>query len=462
MTTVLSAISSADDTRDGANLGFFDKVKSSVNDISNSVSGAIDDQKTNMKVRDEQKKIDQVNTEIGKIVADCMMSGKEFNESMIADQMTAIIDSMRTICELKGEPFNIDYDPSARSTYYEPEPAAEEETAEETAPVAEVATAVVTAEVIEEKPVEETRPKNDFLAKLVSSKDANKAAEKVEEPITEPEPVVEERIEGETVVEEQPVEEDVVEETVQEEPKQSNTIESESVTLASTSVPNRMSGRFRSFMEATITASSYCSKWNYVGSDEVFDTDSLIAMAEIHDAENQLDDDSFYIVLEDGSIGVKKDCEAVEWAFIPSDAESDIRDSFDEAVRKNGPSMVGFSSKINDPEVLGTEEGPGDIWYGMVLDRNTDTEFSPDGEETEVYRTIVRKSDGTLHTIEERGNNPMYLWLSKGDRVRYIPFLDAFEKYDKSVDIAMPCLMCGCMNDIGNDRCCKCNKPLFK
>ena len=98
----------------------------------------------------------------------------------------------------------------------------------------------------------------------------------------------------------------------------------------------------------------------------------------------------------------------------------------------------------------------------MVLDRNTDTEFSPDGEETEVYRTIVRKSDGTLHTIEERGNNPMYLWLSKGDRVRYIPFLDAFEKYDKSVDVAMPCLMCGCMNDIDNDRCCQCNKPLFK
>ena len=402
-------------------MGFFDKVKSSVNDISNSVSGAIDDQKTNMKVREEQKKIDQANAEVGKIIADCMSSGKEFDDSMIADQMRRIIEAKRTIAELKGESFYTDYEPGAGNSHSEP------------------AQTVVSIAIPKEDPPAEPKP-------IIE-----------EEPVTE-EPIVKEPVQEEIVEEELPEAEPVVEEPVED-----DAIENKNATLAPVSVPNRMSGRFRTFMEASITASSHCSKWKYNdGSSDIYDTDSLVGMAEIHDAENQLDDDTFYIVLEDGSIGVKKDCEAVDWAFIPAETGNEMRESFDAAIKANGPSLVGFSSKINDPEILGSAEGPGEIWYGKVIDRNTDIEFTEAGEEIGIYRTIIRKSDGTLHTIEERGDSPMFLWLSKGDRVRYVPVLDTFEKYDKSVDVAMPCLVCGCMNDIHNDRCYECGKPLLK
>ncbi len=93
-------------------MGFLDKMKSSLNDVSSSVSSSIDNQKTEMKIRDEQKKIDRDAKEIGDIVVRCLNDGIEFNESMVSEQMSRIIQSKRTIAELRGEYFDPGYSPS--------------------------------------------------------------------------------------------------------------------------------------------------------------------------------------------------------------------------------------------------------------------------------------------------------------------------------------------------------------
>ncbi len=49
-----------------------------------------------------------------------------------------------------------------------------------------------------------------------------------------------------------------------------------------------------------------------------------------------------------------------------------------------------------------------------------------------------------------------------GDRVRYHPRFGAYEKYDKSKDRIIYCIVCDEMNPIQNDRCKKCNNLLFK
>ncbi len=250
-------------------------------------------------------------------------------------------------------------------------------------------------------------------------------------------------------------EESVAAVTMEEEP--------ESQTAAEIVPPNRLSGRFRTLMEAAIDASSYSSEWLFQNDQsQKFDTTTLISMAEMHDNENPLDDDSVYVVLEDGSIGERPEGEAVEWLFTPSDKDDSFRNRFDGTIARNGPSTVGFFEKLDDPEILGQEKETGDIWYGMVLDRSNDIAFTQDGQEHTVYRTNIRKSDGSIQVIEEIDSNPMYMWLSKGDRVRYIPALNVYEKYDKSVDESIPCLLCGKMNSMSDDRCSECGKPLFK
>jgi hypothetical protein len=55
----------------------------------------------------------------------------------------------------------------------------------------------------------------------------------------------------------------------------------------------------------------------------------------------------------------------------------------------------------------------------------------------------------------------MYDYLDIGDRVRYHPALETYEKYDKSKDEVIYCNVCR-RGTRFNDRCERCKNLLFK
>jgi len=80
-------------------MGFMDKVKSTVQDVTDSVSKTIDNEKVDSKMREEKRKVDSAYQEIGEIVVKCMMSGQEFDVSMVSSQYSKAIESMQAITD---------------------------------------------------------------------------------------------------------------------------------------------------------------------------------------------------------------------------------------------------------------------------------------------------------------------------------------------------------------------------
>ncbi len=192
-------------------MGFLDKVKSTVGDVSETVSKKIDSEKYDLKIRDEQKRIDRASLEIGKIVSDLLLNGEAFDRELIKDQYSVIVEANRRIAEFRSmkEEITGKKEPSKENvTVYEvencdsiPEPE-KMDALPPAGPVIEeeIADVPAEAETIEEEKVEapadtepeaETKSNNDFMKKLVPSKEVNRA---VDEPIAEPqsEPAVEE------------------------------------------------------------------------------------------------------------------------------------------------------------------------------------------------------------------------------------------------------------------------------
>ena len=110
-------------------------------------------------------------------------------------------------------------------------------------------------------------------------------------------------------------------------------------------------------------------------------------------------------------------------------------------------------------------------WDGVVVDKTVEhkhyREDNRDINKT-YYRVFFRTDSGQSKKSEEiidspfdRGA-PVYSYLSIGDRVRFHPKFDYYEKYDKSRDSAIPCALCHTMNSIENERCAKCGAPLLK
>ena len=98
-------------------MGFLDKVKTSLNDVSTSINNSLDNQKAEKLVKDEQKKIDSESKEIGWIVVECLDRGEEFNESMVSVQMTRIREYRHNIAVIRGEEA-----PAPSADTEEPEP----------------------------------------------------------------------------------------------------------------------------------------------------------------------------------------------------------------------------------------------------------------------------------------------------------------------------------------------------
>lgn len=106
------------------------------------------------------------------------------------------------------------------------------------------------------------------------------------------------------------------------------------------------------------------------------------------------------------------------------------------------------------------------MWEGVVTNKfnkqKQEKRDDPSITYTE-YTVAITTDTGKKKTIVEKDpRRYMYDYLSVGDRVRYHPKFSAYEKYDKSKDRIIYCIVCTTMNPIQNDRCKRCNNLLFK
>jgi len=84
-------------------MGFMDKVKATMQEGIDTVSKTIDNEKVDSKMREEKRKADKSFQEIGQIVVRCMMSGEEFDVSMVSAQYSSAVASMQAITDYNSE-----------------------------------------------------------------------------------------------------------------------------------------------------------------------------------------------------------------------------------------------------------------------------------------------------------------------------------------------------------------------
>lgn len=108
------------------------------------------------------------------------------------------------------------------------------------------------------------------------------------------------------------------------------------------------------------------------------------------------------------------------------------------------------------------------IWEGVVTGKfQKERREHKKGDDSFRYYTeftVVIKTEAgkTKRIVERDSRREMYDYLAIGDRVRYYPALDSFEKYDKSNDSIIYCNVCRMMNSIESERCKRCSNLLFK
>ncbi len=107
-------------------------------------------------------------------------------------------------------------------------------------------------------------------------------------------------------------------------------------------------------------------------------------------------------------------------------------------------------------------------WDGVVMKKLEKKRYESDrgGGSSRAYMeyiVLIRTEQGKKKRIVERQRDrDMYDYLDVGDRVRYHPALETYEKYDKSKDQVIYCNVCRLRNSIRNDRCERCENLLFK
>lgn len=80
--------------------------------------------------------------------------------------------------------------------------------------------------------------------------------------------------------------------------------------------------RFNTLQEAAEFATTLCKSWSFATSDERYDVNELLVLAETSDNEAPINEDCFYVVSPSGAIGLCEDGEDIDWLFL-SDAAPD-------------------------------------------------------------------------------------------------------------------------------------------
>ena len=93
---------------------------------------------------------------------------------------------------------------------------------------------------------------------------------------------------------------------------------------------------------------------------------------------------------------------------------------------------------------------------------STNRSFIHNNDYYYLYVVKIQTDDGRIKRIESKSENSYYYnYLEVGDRVRYHPDIDYYEKYDKSNDTHILCPFCNKVNPISED-VCKCGAPVLK
>lgn len=74
--------------------------------------------------------------------------------------------------------------------------------------------------------------------------------------------------------------------------------------------------KFNTLLDAAKMASTLYTGWRFAYSDEEYDIEGLLDIASVHDSENPIDEDSFYVVSLGGAIGLCQDSDDIDWLFI--------------------------------------------------------------------------------------------------------------------------------------------------
>ena len=84
-------------------MGFMNKVKESVKNVDEKVGNAIDSEKIDSKIREQEREIEKITAEIGKAVVTDLKEGKEIVRTAIDELYAKITEAEKKIEDLKAE-----------------------------------------------------------------------------------------------------------------------------------------------------------------------------------------------------------------------------------------------------------------------------------------------------------------------------------------------------------------------
>ncbi len=84
-------------------MGFMDKVKESMKNVDEKVGNAIDSEKIDSKIREQEREIEKITAEIGKAVVADLKEGKEIVRTAIDELYAKITEAEKKIEDLKAE-----------------------------------------------------------------------------------------------------------------------------------------------------------------------------------------------------------------------------------------------------------------------------------------------------------------------------------------------------------------------
>ena len=84
-------------------MGFMDKVKESMQNVDEKVGNAIDSEKIDSKIREQEREIEKITAEIGKAVVADLKEGKEIVRTAIDELYAKITEAEKKIEDLKAE-----------------------------------------------------------------------------------------------------------------------------------------------------------------------------------------------------------------------------------------------------------------------------------------------------------------------------------------------------------------------
>lgn len=105
-------------------------------------------------------------------------------------------------------------------------------------------------------------------------------------------------------------------------------------------------------------------------------------------------------------------------------------------------------------------------WDGEVIDKRSARKKDIDDAGTHnsymEYILVIKRDNGKKYKHKWRNQPGLYNYYNIGDKVRHHKGFMYYEKYDKSEDTQIMCAACMSFNDIKADSCARCKRPLLK